>query len=82
MDVLKQFGQQFGSIIKESKERWQNIEKQSEAIKQALTRGEQVQNNELAGLLLLIVEQMRPLYTYEDQDIKVDDIIKKMLKKK
>jgi hypothetical protein len=82
MDPFKQIGKQLSSVIKESRERWRRIESEESDIKERIRQGTPIDNTQLAGLLLMVIEQIRPLYTYNDIEPDVEDIVKKMLKKK
>jgi hypothetical protein len=61
-------------IMNEGKDRWAKIEGLTEKVR----GGNQ---EDMASLLVLLVEHLRPLYSAQEQKLDFDAVLKKLLKK-
>jgi len=76
-DQLKQLKEK----LAEGKKRWDIIEHEIKDLRIRLDYKDHITNQQLAEVLILLVEHLRPLYSAQGQEIDLDAIIKKFLKK-
>lgn len=67
--------------IKTGAKRWKELEKRYETVKKKLSTGVQISNEELAELMIIVVDHLRPMNPDPEQANKIGDELKKRLSK-
>lgn len=65
--MIKQTNEDFAHKIKKEKDRWQNIEKLTSDLKND-NLDKEIRGRLVSDLLILLVEHLKPLYSYKDYE--------------